>query len=163
MGTSTTATRWLTDAEQRAWRSWIAATALLNDRLERDLKHLHGMSLAEYEVLVRLSEAADHRLRMSDLASQTLSSKSRLSHQIARMEADGLVTREECYVDRRGAWAVLTEAGWHRLTEAAPDHVESVRRHLVDVLTPDQLEQLGTACRTVADRLEDESRDWPRR
>ena len=101
--------RWLTDDEQRSWRAWLETNLLLSDRLEQELKASDGLSGPEYEVLVRLSEAPDRRLRMSDLASRTLSSKSRLSHQVSRMEQDGLVRREECLEDRRGAWAVRLE------------------------------------------------------
>src|SRR5437764_1401411 len=85
----------------------------------------------------RTSEAPGHRLRMSELAGRTLSSKSRLSHQVSRMEEQGLVQREECLEDRRGAWAVLTEAGWQRLVAAAPSHVTSVRHWLVEALSPE--------------------------
>lgn len=147
-------TRWLTDGEQRSWREWITATSLLAEQLERDLKSTHGLSMAEYEVMVRLSETPDRRLRMSELAARTLSSKSRLSHQIARMEAAGLVVREHCSEDRRGAWAVLTDHGFARLVQAAPEHVESVRRHLVDVLTPKEFAQLGVLTGKVADHLQ---------
>ncbi len=163
-----TQTRWLSAEEQRSWRAWLTASALLTEQLEHDLKDARGLSMAEYEVLVRLSEAPNRHLRMSDLASKTLSSRSRLSHQIARMEAAGLVRREDCAEDRRGAWAVLTDAGFARLVEAAPDHVESVRRHLVDVLSPREFAQLGELCQQVADRLQvtqtdpDDARPGPR-
>lgn len=150
---SATEPRWLSEGEQRSWRSWIAATVLLQERLEHDLKETHDLTSAEYEVMVRLSEAPDRRLRMSELAGRTLASKSRLSHQISRMEADGLVRREDCVEDRRGAWAVLTEAGWDRLVAAAPDHVESVRGWLLDAMTPAEFAQLGELCEKVAERI----------
>jgi DNA-binding MarR family transcriptional regulator len=146
--------RWLTDDEQRSWRAWLEAGLLLVDRLEQELKASDGLSGPEYEVLVRLSEAPDRRLRMSDLASRTLSSKSRLSHQISRMEEDGLVRREECVEDRRGAWAVLTEQGWGRLVAAAPSHVTSVRSWLVDSMTPEEFHELGRLCTKVVERLQ---------
>jgi DNA-binding MarR family transcriptional regulator len=151
--------RWLTDDEQRSWRAWLEAGLLLQDRLEQELKASEGLSGPEYEVLVRLSEAPGRRLRMSDLASQTLSSKSRLSHQISRMEDDGLVRREECLEDRRGAWAVLTEKGWDRLVAAAPSHVTSVRRWLVESMTPEEFHELGRLCAKVVGRLQ--SHDVP--
>ena len=91
---------------------------------------------------------------MSELALKTQASKSRLSHQISRMEADGLVRREECPEDRRGAYAVLTEAGFQQLVDAAPDHVASVRHWLVDALTPEEFLQLGALCAQVAERIE---------
>jgi len=145
--------RWLGDGEQRSWRAWLSAATLLMDQLNRDLLADHGLSGADYEILVRLSESPDRRVRMSELAELTLASRSRLSHQIDRMEQSGLVRRESCAEDRRGAFAVLTDTGWATLVDAAPDHVASVRRHLVDVLTPEEFEALGHACRKVAERL----------
>ena len=138
--------RWLNDNEQRAWRAWIASSQLLLDRLSRDIQVQHGLTMADYEILVRLSEAADHRVRMSELADQTLASRSRLSHQIDRMENRGFVSREQC---------VLTETGWQTLAAAAPDHVESVRSHLVDVLTPAEFAALGVACEKILGALHD--------
>lgn len=147
-------TRWLSDDEQRHWRAWLAASNLLNDRLSRDLQEQHDLTITDYEILVQLSEAPDRRMRMSDLAERTLSSRSRLSHQIDRMAARDLVAREACVDDRRGSFAVLTEHGWNALVAAAPDHVESVRRHLLDVLSPEEFAALGEACASVAERLE---------
>jgi DNA-binding MarR family transcriptional regulator len=145
--------RWLTTDEQRAWRSYLAATLLLTERLERDLKSARDLSLAEYEILVRLSEAPGRRLRMSELASRTLASKSRLSHQVSRMEADGLLRREQSPEDRRGAYAVLTDAGWALLVDAAPEHVQSVRTQFVDALTTEEFAELGRLCQKVVDHL----------
>lgn len=146
-------THWLTEDEQRSWRAWLSASQLLNDRLSRELQEQHGLTMADYEILVRLSETPDRRLRMSDLAEATLASRSRLSHQIDRMEKSGLVERQVCADDRRGAFAVLTPHGWHTLVKAAPDHVESVRRHLVDQLSESDFAALGAACQQVADHL----------
>ena len=145
---------WLNEAQQRSWRSWLEATRLLAEQLERDLKQSNGLSNAEYEVMVRLSESPTRRLRMSELASRTQASKSRLSHQISRMESDGLVRREECPEDRRGAYAVLTDAGFARLVEAAPAHVASVRHWLVEALSPEEFSQLGAICGRVVERLQ---------
>jgi DNA-binding MarR family transcriptional regulator len=153
MTSTATGPHWLDAEQQWLWRQWIAASTLLPDRLSRDLYQAHGISLADYEILVRLSESPQRRVRMSELADKTLSSRSRLSHQIDRMEKAGLVTREMCTEDRRGQWCVLTDVGWDLLVAAAPDHVESVRRHLVDVLSPEQFTALGVACGVVADRL----------
>ena len=147
-------THWLTAEQQKHWRSYLAATTLLSDRLSRELQVEHGLSLADYEILVRLSEAEGRRLRMSQLAESTLASRSRLSHQIDRMEKAGLVVREPCEDDRRGANAVLTEKGWELLVAAAPRHVEGVREHLVDVLTDEQFAALGSACALVAEHLQ---------
>ncbi len=146
-------TRWLTDDQQLAWRAWIAASLLLPDRLSRDLQDEAGISLADYEILVHLSESPQRRLRMSELADLTLSSRSRLSHQIDRMSNAGLVDRQPCSEDRRGSFAVLTQDGYDFLVTTAPAHVASVRAHLVDVLTPEEFDVLCRICTKVADRL----------
>ena len=149
----TDVTRWLDDEQQAAWRAWIAASLLLPDRLSRDLQDRAGISLADYEILVHLSESPGRRLRMSELADLTLSSRSRLSHQVDRLDDAGLVSREPCSEDRRGSFAVLTPAGWDFLVATAPAHVESVREHLVDVLTPEEFATFGRLCAKVAERL----------
>ena len=146
-------THWLTEDEQKSWRAWLSASHLLNDRLSRELQERHGITIADYEILVRLSEVPDRRMRMSELASATLSSRSRLSHQIDRMERAGFVERQVCDDDRRGSFAVMTDQGWHALVDAAPDHVEGVRVHLVDQLTAQEFQSLGSACQRVADHL----------
>ena len=146
-------TRWLTEEEQRLWRGWLAASMLLPERLNRDLQEQHDLTGTDYQVLVELSESPERRMRMSTLAERTQLSRSRLSHQIDRMTRAGLVTRQECAQDGRGMLAVLTEQGWETIVAAAPDHVESVRRHLVDRLTPEQFAAFGEACITVAEAL----------
>lgn len=148
--------RWLSAEQQAAWRAWISASTLLNDRLSRDLQGSHGLTLADYEILVWLSEHPERRLRMSELAERTLASRSRLSHQVDRMERAGLVERQQCTDDRRGSFAVLTDAGWDAIVAAAPDHVSSVREHLVDVLTPAEFAALGRACAKIAAALRDD-------
>lgn len=135
-------TRWLDGEEQRQWRAFVLATRRLFERLERDLLRDSGMSLAYYEILMLLSEAPDRAMRMSELADTLGSSRSRLSHAVARLEAAGWVRRERCPTDRRGAFAVLTDEGFATLAAAAPAHVESVRTHLFDQLSPAQLDQL---------------------
>ncbi len=147
-------TRWLSTAEQRYWRSWIAADLLLRDRLGRDLQERTGLSLPDYEILVRLSESPEHRMRMSELAEVTLSSRSRLSHQIDRMHKAGYIDRQECAQDRRGYFAVLTDAGHDALVAAAPTHVESVRHRIVDVLTPEEFAEFGRLNQKLVDAIE---------
>jgi DNA-binding MarR family transcriptional regulator len=147
-------TRWLSVEEQAHWRSYITASTLLDDRLSRELQESHGLTMADYEILVRLSEAPDRRLRMSTLADLSLASRSRLSHQVDRLEKAGLVERQPCESDRRGFLAVLTEHGWEVLVAAAPTHVEGVRRHLVDVLTEEEFAAVGRALCKVATRLQ---------
>ncbi len=110
--------------------------------------------MPDYEILVRLSESPDRRIRMSELADLTLSSRSRLSHQIDRMHKAGLVDRQECAQDRRGFFAVLTDVGYDTLVEAAPKHVDSVRRRMVDVLTPEEFAELGRLNQKLVDALE---------
>lgn len=146
-------TRWLDDDEQSSWRAWIAASLLLPDRLSRDLQERAGISLPDYEILVYLSEVPERRLRMSELADRTLSSRSRLSHQVDRLSDAGFVDRQPCSNDRRGYFAVLTPSGWDFLVATAPAHVESVREHLVDVLTPAEFAEFGRLCAKVANRL----------
>ncbi|GAA0412579.1 transcriptional regulator [Acrocarpospora corrugata] len=133
--------RWLSPAEQRAWRAHLAAHRLLTHRLDRELQE-YGLSFNDYEILVNLSESQERRMRMSDLADATIQSRSRLSHQISRMENAGLVTRENCEDDRRGTFAVLTGKGWDTIQRVAPDHVAGVRRHFIDLLTPGQVAEL---------------------
>ncbi|GAA4611523.1 MarR family winged helix-turn-helix transcriptional regulator [Saccharopolyspora hordei] len=132
-----------------AWRAYIVGSALLEHRLNRDLQLSHDLSIADYEILVRLSESPDQRMRMSELANDVAHSKSRTSHQVRRLEAAGLVRRVECPDDGRGVLAVLTEAGAAKLREAAPVHVASVRENLIDLLDEHEQEVLGR----IFDRL----------
>ncbi|MEV4822540.1 MarR family transcriptional regulator [Micromonospora sp. NPDC049274] len=146
-------TRWLNPDEQRTWRAFLAASRALMDTLDRDLQRDAGMPHAYYEILVRLSEAPGRQLRMSDLAEAAGSSRSRLSHAVARLEAAGWVRREDCPTDRRGQIAVLTDEGFAILAAAAPGHVEGVRRHLFDALSPAQVDQLRRISETLAEHL----------
>ena len=146
-------TEWLNEQQQQHWRAWLAANTLLLDAFSRDLQESHGLTMADYEILVRLSESADRRMRMSDLAEATLSSRSRLSHQIDRMERAGLVERVPCPDDKRGYFAVLTTTGWDTLVAAAPCHVDSVRERIVDVLTPEEFAALGKASKRLLDHM----------
>ncbi|MFC7330272.1 MarR family winged helix-turn-helix transcriptional regulator [Marinactinospora rubrisoli] len=134
---------WLDADEQRTWRSYLVVNSLLEERLDRDLQQRNGLSLVEYGILVHLSEAEGRRMRMRNLADTVIVSKSRLSHQIARLERDGYVRRETCAEDRRGAWAVLTPLGESALHGAAPGHVAAVRANLFGVLSDEQTKQLG--------------------
>ena len=143
---------WLTDEEQQAWRATVQLSQLLLRQLDRDL-NAHGLNSRDYEILVELSEAPEHRLRMTDLADATSQSRSRLSHQITRMERRGLVRRDDCEGDKRGTFAVLTSAGMAAIKRAAPSHVENVRRHFVDRLTPGQLEEIRVAFQPIVEYL----------
>jgi DNA-binding MarR family transcriptional regulator len=149
-------TEWLTEQEQRAWRAYLESTKVVFDALDRELQRESDMPHAYFEVLVRLSEAPDRSLRMSELAALTLSSRSRLSHAVARLEERGWVQRTNCETDRRGQNAALTDAGFDVLAAAAPGHVRSVRRHVIDVLSTAQLEQLAEIGELLVGRVGDE-------
>jgi len=146
-------TNWLNADQQRQWRAYIAASTLLHEQLSRELQDAHGISIADYEILVRLSESPGRTLRMSQLADCTLASRSRLSHQIDRLERAGFVRRQACDEDRRGQNAILTDDGYALLVDAAPTHVTGVRTHLVDLLSDEEFNALGRACAVVAEHL----------
>ena len=126
--------KWLTPAEESAWRKYIVASRRLLEALDDDLS-ANGLSHSDYEILVHLSDAEDRKLRMADLADKTILSRSRLSHRIKYMEGKGWVERQKCASDRRGNWAVMTTKGWNAIVKAAPDHVESVRKRFIDKIS----------------------------
>ncbi|TDU89000.1 MarR family transcriptional regulator [Kribbella voronezhensis] len=142
--------RWLDEKEQHAWRAFIAAQRVVNGRIEQQLQRDAGMPHTYFEILVRLSDAADGRLRMSELAVATLGSRSRLSHAVNRLEKVGWVRREGIESDRRGQVAILTEEGRQKLKETAPGHVETVRQAVFDALTEEQVGQLHDICAALA-------------
>ncbi len=135
-------TRWLSDEEQAAWRSFLEATRRLFDAVERQLSVEAGIPHTYYEILVRLSEAPERSLRMSQLADASVSSRSRLSHAVTRLEQRGWVSRCPASDDGRGQLARLTDSGFAALVRAAPGHVAEVRAQLIDRLTPDQVASL---------------------
>jgi len=139
--------------ELRAWTAFLAAGHLVDHEVERQLKRDGGLSHAEFEVLVRLLSAAGRRLRMSDLAREVMVSKSRLTYQVTQLERAGLVKRTACPADRRSVWAELTDDGAAALDRVRPGHRRVVREVLIDVLTPEEIDLLGTALGRVADRL----------
>jgi len=141
-GVSTSDTRWLSAGEQQAWREFLTACQTLFSAIDWQLQHDAAIPHGYYEILVRLSETPGRALRMSQLAEASTSSKSRLSHAVARLEERGWVRRADCPTDRRGQVAQLTDEGFAALAAAAPGHVGQVRRSLIDVLTPEQLGQL---------------------
>lgn len=147
--------KWLTKQQQEYWRSFLSVMQLLPDVFSHDLKE-HGLSLSDYEILVRLSEADARSIRMSELARLTLATRSRLTHQVDRLEEQGLVSRYTCSQDKRGLWAQLTEDGYALLVALAPIHVQSVRRNLVDVLSERELELLGTISEKILNSLPEE-------
>jgi DNA-binding MarR family transcriptional regulator len=146
-------TRWLNSEQQRAWRAYIIGSTLLTDTLDRELRQAHGLSLGEYEILVRLSETPDRTLRMAQIADSMQHSRSRVTHTVSRMEKAGLIARCAAEGDRRGVEARMTDKGWNLLVEAAHTHVRGVREHFVDLTTEDEFATLGTVMNSVADHL----------
>ncbi|MBG0854588.1 MarR family transcriptional regulator [Streptomyces spinoverrucosus] len=145
---------WLTDEEQRVWRSYIEAATLLEDHLDRQLQRDAGMPHVYYGLLVKLAECPDRRLRMTELAMHAKITRSRLSHAVARLEKNGWVRREDCPSDKRGQFAVLTDEGVQVLKRSAPGHVAAVRQAVFDRLTPEQQKSLGEIMRIVAEGLQ---------
>ena len=146
-------TRWLDADQQRAWRALLMGMPLLEDRLDDDLRHGHGISLVEYEILVRLSESPQRRLRMAQLADALAHSRSRVTHTVARMERAGLVCRTSSPEDGRGILAHMTDEGWELLVRCAPTHVAGVRANLVDLCSREDFAAVGRVMDAVADHL----------
>jgi DNA-binding MarR family transcriptional regulator len=147
-------TRWLTDDEQDAWRAYLRMQARLANELNRQLQADSGLSLADYDVLVHLTDTPDGRLRPYELQRLLQWEQSRVSHHLGRMERRGLVRREHCASDGRGTYIVLTEAGRTAITAAAPGHVDTVRRLFFDHLTPAQVATIGNLSTKVLNRLD---------
>jgi DNA-binding MarR family transcriptional regulator len=152
--------RWLDDDEQRVWRTFLAMTWLLDSALDAQLLRDAGMPHTYYMILVNLSEKSDRSARMSELAERLKFSQSRLSHAVARLEERGWVRREKYAGDKRGNLAVLTDEGHEALAASAPGHVEAVRENLFDLLTREQVEQLGAIGGAVLAKL-DPGREMP--
>ncbi|WP_338897740.1 MarR family transcriptional regulator [Streptomyces sp. TG1A-60] len=146
--------RWLTDDEQRTWLAYVHATTLLEDHLDRQLQRDAGMPHLYYHLLVVLSAAPQRRLRMTELAKRTKITRSRLSHAVARLEKSGWARREDCPVDKRGQFAVLTDGGLEMLSQSAPGHVAAVRQALFDRLSPAQQKTLGEIMGIIAEGLQ---------
>ncbi len=140
--------RWLNADQQRVWRSYLLGSALLMERINADLRQ-HGLDVAEWEILVNLSEVEGRRMRMSDLADSVHQSRSRLTHTITRMEKSDLVKRTSCPEDRRGVWAELTDEGMALIVRAAPSHVETVRQNFVDAMSTEDYAAIGRAFAAV--------------
>lgn len=143
---------WLTTEQQQVWRRWLAVNAALPAVLHRDLQE-SGLSLPDFEVLVHLTDAAEGRLRVTDLADVLRWERSRLSHHVKRMEARALVRREECPEDKRGAFVVLTQAGRAAILTAAPSHAATVREVVFAPLTAEELDSFGAITEKVLTSL----------
>jgi DNA-binding MarR family transcriptional regulator len=148
-----TSPRWLTARQERAWRRYRRMRTLLDQQIPRDLHRDSGLSDTDYDVLSTLSEKPGSTWRARDLAAQLLWSTSRLAHHVGRMEQRGLVTREPSADDARGSLISLTDQGRAVLSQAAPPHVASVRRHLIDLLTDEEIATLDTIAGRVIAQL----------
>ena len=147
------APRWLDDEQQQVWRAWLEVNAQLFARISRELQANSGLSLQDYDVLVALTDVPDGSVRMRDLGGKLQWEKSRLSKHLTRMAARGLVVRRECNDDRRGAFVELTEEGLAAIRAAAPDHAALVKAVFFDGLSREQVQELGTVCAVVLERL----------
>jgi DNA-binding MarR family transcriptional regulator len=145
--------RWLTASQERAWRRYRRMRTLLDLQIARDLGQDSGLSDTDYDVLSILSEGPREGWRSRDLGARLFWSTSRLAHHIGRMEQRGLVARQPCPGDARGAIITLTPHGRDTLITAAPLHVASVRRHLIDLLTSDEIAALDTIATKVITHL----------
>ncbi|RNL63177.1 MarR family transcriptional regulator [Nocardioides marmoriginsengisoli] len=150
-------TRWLDPDQQNDWRAYLVGSTLLMDTLDREMRTEHGISMAEYEILVRLSERPDKTLRMAQIAESMQHSRSRVTHTVSRMEKAGLIRREAAEGDKRGVDAVMTAAGWELLQAAAHTHVAGVRAHFVDLADKDDFAALGRVMNAVSDQLLEEN------
>lgn len=153
MTQGTTHVTWLNAEQQHAWRAYLVGTTLLMDRLDRDLREHHDLSLPEYEILVRLSEQPTGRLRMAVLADSMSHSRSRVTHTVTRLERVGLVVRDACLSDGRGVEAALTDQGRATLERAAVTHVSGVREFLVDLADEEDFAAVGRVFDAVTDKL----------
>jgi DNA-binding MarR family transcriptional regulator len=146
--------RWLTTAEVDSWLSVVRMMTWLPWSIDQQLRRDSDLGMVEYQVLARLSQAPERSLRMSSLADLVNSSLSRLSHLVKRLEDRGLVRREPDPADGRFTNAILTDAGFRTLAEAAPGHVAHVRSLVVDALSPEQLRRLGLAADRIMSRID---------
>lgn len=154
-------TRWLEEEQLTAWVKLVAVVELLPGVLDHQLRRDAGLTHFEYFVLAMLSEAPERTLRMTALAQRTNATLPRLSHVVRRLEDRGLVTRAPCPEDGRATNATLTDAGWQQVVSAAPGHVATVRQHVVDALTPEQVGQLGVIADALLERLDPEGHMTP--
>ena len=148
--------RWLDERQERAWRALQFMTMRLDARLASELAAVSDLSYSDYTVLVALTDRPDRRMRLFELAATLGWEKSRVSHQVARMVDRGLVTKDKCGDDRRGAFVVATDRGLAAIEAAAPHHVETVRRLFVEPLTPAEIDALGRAAQKILDAMDGE-------
>lgn len=152
---------WLSADAQSLWRRWLRLNAELPGVLHRELQADAGLSLSDFEVLVKLTDTPGGRVRVTDLARELNWERSRVSHHVTRMQRRGLVERSECRDDGRGAWVVLTEQGRSAIERAAPGHAATVRRLIFDDLTPTELEVMTGFIDKVLGRLNSDTDGKP--
>ena len=150
--------RWLTAEEQRVWRRWMTLNAQLSATLQRELQDDAGLSTQDYEVLVHLTDNPEGRMRVTDLARLMQWERSRVSHHVTRMERRRLVQRLECAEDGRGAFVVITPQGRAAIEQAAPGHVNTVRRLVFDALSPEEVDAFGTIIEKALAQLDNPAR-----
>ena len=148
-----TSTRWLDETQQRFWRAMLQGQSLLQTVLDRELRELAGIALADYEVLVIVSESPGHTRRMAEIAEEVGVSRSRLSHTVARLEKRGILKRTSTRSDGRGVNCSMTDEGWGLMQKIAPVHVEGVRRHLIDLMSPEETQVLADVFTRAAEHL----------
>lgn len=146
-------TQWLSDEEQQMWRGYLDSTRLLLRELDRQLTADAGISLSDFEILALLSEAPQHRMRMNELADQTVTTRSGVTRAIKRLTHAGWVHQVRCDEDKRGLFAELTESGRQKLQQAAPGHVNAVRANLFDLLSPREVELFTHSYAQIRDNL----------
>ncbi|KXZ58534.1 transcriptional repressor MprA [Brevibacterium ravenspurgense] len=148
-----TSTRWLDETQQRFWRAMLQGQSLLQTVLDRELRELAGIALADYEVLVIVSESPGHTRRMAEIAEEVGVSRSRLSHTVARLEKRGILKRTSTRGDGRGVNCSMTDEGWELMQRIAPIHVEGVREHLIDLMSPEETQVLADVFTRAAEHL----------
>jgi DNA-binding MarR family transcriptional regulator len=149
-----TTPRWLDAEERRAWMAYVAFSTHLSDHLNRQLKRDSGVSHADYALLTRLSAAPERTMGMSELAARLKITRSRLTHAVTRLQIAGYVERQEDPANGRSQLAVLTEQGYELLRQAAPGHVDAVRRTVFDALTPAQVRQFAEIGEAINEALQ---------
>ena len=152
---------WLSERQQAVWRSWLSLNAQLPVVLHRQLAEGSGLTLSDFEVLVQLTDSAEGKVRVTDLSRALSWDRSRVSHHVTRMASRGLVQREECADDRRGAFVAITSNGRDALTFAAPGHASTVKDLVFADLTDAELEVIGQFVENVLSRLSDYIADAP--
>ena len=153
--------RWLSAQEERVWRRWLTLNARLSATLHKELQDDAGLSMPDFEVLVHLTDSPQGRIRVTDLAKALQWERSRVSHHVTRMERRRLVQRVECAEDGRGAFIVITPQGRAAIEQAAPGHVNAVRRLVFDALSDEEVNAFATIIEKALTQLDNEPERLP--